>query len=255
MNRDLKALTIVVPTLDEADNIDPLITRIDQTMRKARLSYKLLFIDDHSSDGTLNRIKRYAKRLPVIARSKRGPRGKAQSIIEGIAATDTPLVCMIDADLQYSPEEIPAMVDLLVKNRADVVLSTRKDHKTGPMRRLTSKAFNFLFTRMLFGIDYDTQSGLKVFRKNILNRMKLEPTPWAFDLEFIVKALAMQKRILTHDINFEQRFSGKAKVSVIKTSLELAKSSLILRARVPRKKIKDAYERNVLFNSKTLRAS
>lgn len=242
------SVTVVVPTLNEQGNIEPLVRRIDASMRASPLDYCILFIDDNSSDKTLDIIVKLSNRFPIDYQLKRGERGKAQSIIQGFKAARTDYVCMIDADLQYPPEAIPSMTMKLINNQADVALSSRLEHDTGIIRKLTSKGFHAVFVKLLYGINYDTQSGLKVFKRSVLERMHLTPSPWSFDLEFIVQCLTHQKKIITHDIVFGARHSGYAKVNVISTSYELAKSSLSLRMRVSKKQIKRSYRNNVQFN-------
>lgn len=241
MNREL---TIVVPTLNEVGNVTLLTERIDTSMKKAGIPYSILFIDDHSSDGTVDKIDSLSRFFPVSYQMKQGKRGKAQSIIQGFNSVRSRFICMIDADLQYPPEDISKMVDKLIDNDADVALSQRQDSDAGFVRNVMSKTFNFVFVRSLFGIDYDTQSGLKVFKQSIYDGMDLTPSQWSFDLEFIVAALQKRSRILTHDIKFGERNSGEAKVDVIKSSFELAKSSVLLRMRVSGKRIRQAYNMN-----------
>ena len=183
---------------------------------------------------------------------KLGNRGKAFSILEGISRSKAGVVCMIDADLQYPPEEIVPMARLLFDNDADVILSNRQVQGTSPLRRLATKVYNLVFARLLFGIDYDTQSGLKVFRKEIFEDVELNPSPWSFDLEFILQCLMREYRILTHDISFGQRHSGEAKLKVVRATFELAKASIQLRSRVPRRRIRSAYQANVRFDSQTV---
>ena len=240
-NRDL---TIVVPTLNEVGNVAMLTERIDSSMKKADIPYSILFIDDHSSDGTVAEINSLSRFFPVSYQMKRGERGKAQSIIQGFNSVKSRFICMIDADLQYPPEDISKMVNKLIDNNADVALSQRNDSDAGLIRNIMSNTFNFVFVRSLFGINYDTQSGLKVFKKSIYDGMNLRPSQWSFDLEFIVAALQKRSKILTHDIKFAERNSGDAKVDVIKSSIELAKSSVLLRMRVSGKKIREAYNIN-----------
>ena len=167
-----------------------------------------------------------------------------RSVIQGFNAARSNFICMIDADLQYPPEDIPKMVNKLIDNNADVALSQRNDSDAGFLRNLMSGVFNFVFVRSLFGINYDTQSGLKVFKQSTYNGMDLKPSQWSFDLEFIVAALQKRSRILTHDIKFGERTSGEAKVDVLKSSFELAKSSIMLRMRVSGKNIREAYNMN-----------
>ncbi len=238
INRDL---TIVVPTLNEAGNVAPLTARIDDSMKQAGIPYSILFIDDHSSDSTVETINSLSRFFPVSSQMKQGKRGKAQSIIQGFDSVRSRFMCMIDADLQYPPEAIPVMIDKLIKNNADVALSQRHNSEAGFLRNMMSRVFNFVFVRSLFGIDYDTQSGLKVLKKSTYNGMNLTPSQWSFDLEFIVAALQKRSHILTHDIKFSERNSGEAKVSVIMSSIELAKSSIQLRTRVSGRKIRESY--------------
>lgn len=241
----MRDITIVVPTLNEVDNVTPLTERIDKSMVIANIPYNILFIDDNSTDGTIEKIKSLVKRYPVSMELKRGKRGKAQSVIQGFNAAKTRLICMIDADLQYPPEDIPKMIEKLTRNNADVALSRRLDAKAGFVRNFVSKSFNLLFIQALFGIKYDTQSGLKVFKKSVYTNMSIRPSQWSFDLEFIVNCLLGSARILTHDIQFAGRTSGDAKVNVFKTSVELAKSSVLLRTRVSGRKVKEAYNANI----------
>lgn len=241
-NRDL---TIVVPTLNEVGNVAPLTKRIDSSMREAGIPYSILFIDDHSSDGTVDEINSLSRFFPVSYQMKKGERGKAQSIIQGFDSVRSRFICMIDADLQYPPEDISKMVDKLIDNDADVALSQRHDSDAGIIRNLMSNVFNFVFVRSLFGINYDTQSGLKVFKNSTYSGMELRPSQWSFDLEFIVAALQKRSKILTHDIKFGERNSGEAKVDVIKSSFELAKSSVLLRMRVSGKRVREAYNLNI----------
>lgn len=238
-------ITIVVPTLNEVDNVEPLVRRIDTSMTRACIPYDILFVDDHSKDGTVEKIRSLEGEFPVSLQMKKGQRGKAQSVMQGFDSAEAGFVCMIDADLQYPPEAIPRMVDKLVENNADVALTHRNKSGAGTLRNMMTKMFNLVFVRSLFGINYDTQSGLKVFRRSTYDGMELRPSQWSFDLEFIVAALQKRSRILTHEIKFDKRNSGEAKVDVVRSSLELARSSLLLRMRVSRKRIREAYTNNV----------
>lgn len=247
MKADGNNVTIIVPTLNEVDNVTALTERIDKSMKLADISYKVLFIDDHSTDGTANKISLLSKKYPVYMQLKDGKQGKAQSVIQGFNSVTSRFAAMIDADLQYPPEAIPGMMQQLVNNNADVSLSERNNSDAGKLRNLMSSVFNFVFVQSLFGIKYDTQSGLKVFRQKVYTGMKLRPSPWAFDLEFIIAALQKRSKILTYNITFNKRISGEAKVNIIKSSLELAKSSILLRLRVPGAPIRDAYKNNMSY--------
>lgn len=238
----MEALSIVIPTLNEAGNIPLLLKRLIRTLRGYDIPYELIFVDDHSTDQTRPMLEAASRRLPVRVLAKKGPRGKAYSLLQGFQAARYDLVCMIDADLQYPPEAIPGMYQQLRKTEADVVLTKREDRQTSWFRKLSSSVYNLLFTRLLFGFNYDTQSGLKLFRKRVIQTITVKPTPWSFDLEFIVRALEQGYVLTSLPIRFDERHAGEAKVKVGKVAFELAKASLQVWRNSSPDKVKRGYE-------------
>lgn len=245
MTTPAPTLSIVVPALNEEGNVALLVKRIDASLQTAGISYEVLFIDDFSKDGTASAVRRLARHYPVAVAQKIGKRGKAFSILQGVAMVRGDLICMIDADLQYPPEAIAPMVRIITDKKADVVLSRRISKETSFLRQFISKGYNLVFAKMLFGIDFDTQSGLKVFRRRVFDGLELQPSQWSFDLEFIVQCLARQYRVLSYDIDFAERHSGKAKISAIASSFEVLLATLSLRARVSRRQIRQGYLRSM----------
>ncbi|GAC1386477.1 MAG: hypothetical protein NVS1B7_4720 [Candidatus Saccharimonadales bacterium] len=248
----MNSISIVVPTLNEQGNIAMLIDRITAIFKSTNIKYEIIFIDDHSSDGTTKTIEQYTTTDPVFCYKKIGPRGKAFSLLEGFEYARYENICMIDADLQYPPEAIIQMYNIMESTMSDVVLTERKHAHTSFIRRLSSKIFNLLFIRLLFGFKYDSQSGLKLFKKRVIETINLTPTPWSFDLEFIVRSLQNNFKIINYKIDFAERFAGEAKVKIIKVTYELAKASLKLRFRTPPRRIKHAYKMNLRFVEKSL---
>ncbi len=241
-----QGVSVIIPVLNEVGNIQPLILRIDSTLRNLEIPYEILFIDDHSTDGTQKAIADIASKNPAVVQfEKQGKRGKAYSILEGVARSQHEIICMIDADLQYAPENIAPMLTLMEKMNSDVVITNRITHATGALRKLASFVFNYVFIKLLFGIEYDTQSGLKLFRKKVLENITVTPSPWSFDLEFIVRSLLKNYSIVSYDITFEARNSGDAKISMFKSSFELAKSSISLRFKVPALAVRKKYKNNI----------
>lgn len=248
MQQDQKtSISIVVPTLNEAGNIRSLVQRVSKVFSKSHIDYEIIFVDDHSSDKTKPIIKSLIKQFPVKFYEKIGRRGKAYSLLEGFDKAQYDNICMIDADLQYPPEAILPMLKLVHNHDVDLVVTERKDSETSKLRQLSSSVFNFIFTRLLFGINYDSQSGLKVFRKDILKKIRIHPTPWSFDLQFIVKSLENNFKILSYPIKFSERNAGIAKVKVLQVTAELAKASLSLKKDSSSSKVKRGYQRNLLF--------
>jgi glycosyltransferase XagB len=242
MNRP--AISIVVPAFNEAENLTPLIERVHQTCTYHDLTYELIIIDDRSTDHTLTLVQSLSRRYPLKSYSKQGPPGKATSLLEGFAKAKFALIAMIDADLQYPPENIPHMVSQLLLQKADIIVANRNERDESGFRTFVSQSFQAIFAKWLHQIEVDSQSGLKVFKKTVLKDLALSPKPWSFDLEFLIKARDAGHAISGHDIAFKERINGTSKVSVVQTSLEIGWEALKLKFRpsvVYRKKAGFAY--------------
>jgi len=240
-------ISIIIPTLNEAENLPRLMARIDKTMSDANISYEALLIDDNSKDNTVEVARNLEAYYPIRVQTKRGKRGKAFSLLEGFEAARHPLVAMIDADLQYPPEELAPMYELLNTSQADLIVTNRKQKKVSFIRQLSTKVFNTVFVRALFGVKFDTQSGLKLFRKRMLDSFTMKPSPWSFDLEFIVRAIENKYMIASHDIEFDERIHGETKVRLLNTTVELAKASVDLRWRTSQSRIREGLRANNSF--------
>lgn len=225
----MKDISIIVPVWNEAENIPSLVKRISKTCNKANLSYELIFIDDHSTDKTIELLADIQKGYPIFFYTKEGKQGKAFSLYEGFKKASAKILVMIDADLQYPPEVIPEMVAML-HDHVDIVVSERIHEQRSHMRKLLSKSYKFLFGKILFGLHTDVQSGLKVFKREIFEAIKTKPASgWTFDLEVLYKATYLGFKIANYPILFKDRKNGKSKVSIIKTTWEIGSNALLLR--------------------------
>ncbi len=215
---DMKKLDIIIPVLNEADNLQPLVTQIDKVLGAKKISYRLIIVDDHSSDGTSELIKKLSIKYPIIFKLKEGSRGKAYSILEGVSFAESEFVAMIDGDLQYSPSYIPELYEKAVSENLGVVVANRVKHKEGMLRKIGSKVVKFIACSLM-GQSVDFQSGLKIFKREVVNHLdKSNIKPWAFDIPLIHTALELGEKIGTVDITFEPRLHGKSKFNFM-TSL------------------------------------
>jgi len=221
-------LSIIVPTYNERANIKPLL----ETIRAGSggRDYEVIVVDDHSDDGTWEELTQEQANYPLKIFRKTGKKGKAYSLIEGFEKARGEVIAYIDADLQYPPEEIFPMVDKL--EEADVVVANRKVYEDSAHRKLASRIFRTIFGKILFGIPHDTQSGLKVFRKEVLETVKFGPkSAWSYDLEFLTRAHQAGFKIEAHDILFKKRQFGVSKLNSLSAAWELIINALSLRLR------------------------
>lgn len=223
----MKKITIVIPTFNERRNVNDLSHRLVDSLEQAGLQYELLFVDDHSNDGTPEYLNSLTNQFPIKVLSKQGKKGKAFSLLEGFQKADGEVIAMIDADQQYPPESIPEMVKKL--DEFDIVVANRKNRHVSTTRNYLSQLYTFIFGKMLLGLSVDVQSGLKVFNKQVMHNLRLNPTPWGFDYEFLYKAKRMRWQIGQVDTVFNERLYGTSNVNYMLTGLELAYGAIKLR--------------------------
>jgi dolichol-phosphate mannosyltransferase len=117
-------LTIVVPTLNERDNITPLVASLDAALPK--VNWELMFVDDDSTDDTVKHIRALALVDPRVRCIQRiGRRGLSTACIEGVLACSAPFVAIMDADLQHDEALLPRMLEILQNENIDLVIGSR----------------------------------------------------------------------------------------------------------------------------------
>ena len=223
-----RRLSVIIPTLNERGNIEPLVTRLAQALNGSGVTWEAIFIDDHSTDGTFQQLERMVQAgFPIHPYLKVGKRGKAYSLLEGFARAKYDAVAILDADLQCPPEAIGSMFEHL-SNGVDVVVANRQNTFGNPYRRLASWIFQEVFAHRLNGLQVDSQSGLKLFRRQVLESVTLSPSPWTFDMEFLLKAQLAGYAIRGCAVDFSERTSGKSKINLWNASIEIVWNALSL---------------------------
>jgi dolichyl-phosphate beta-glucosyltransferase len=184
--------SIIVPAYNEAGRIKPFLKDL-YIFSKTWKNYELLFVDDGSTDNTLEILKDFAsknKKTRIV--SYKPNKGKAFAVKKGVEASKGRKVIFIDADGSISPKEIPGMVSKL--DSFDVVVGSRakKESKVQAvwLRKFTGFLFNN-YVNLLFNIRIDdVLCGFKGFKRKIaLDLFKdLKSAGWIFDVELFYKA-------------------------------------------------------------------
>jgi phenylacetate-CoA ligase len=164
-------LSVIAPCYNEELNIPELTRRVLNTFDRGGLSGELVLVDDGSSDGTRVVIERLAAEHPdrVIGRFHPTNLGMAHAWKSGVAAARAPLVAVIDADLQYQPEDLLRLHRELLDHSVDVVQGWRSavGRERGARYHL-SRGFNFLLNKA-FGMDLqDNKSGFVICAKEVM---------------------------------------------------------------------------------------
>src|SRR5260370_38658907 len=117
-------LTVVLPTFNERDNVEPLIERLEEVL--AGVEWEAIFVDDDSQDGTAEHVRAVGRHQPSIRCLQRlGRRGLSTACIEGVLASSAPFIAVMDADLQHDETLLPRMLAALKAETLDIVIGSR----------------------------------------------------------------------------------------------------------------------------------
>ena len=137
-------VSIIVPTLNEEENIDLLLQRIFHAMLPVGVTFEILVVDGNSGDNTCSRVSAWGATHPVRLVCLESNLGLASAVMAGALEAAYEFVVVMDADLSHPPEKIPALLTPLLETRCDVVIGSRYvDGGATPdwpfIRKLTSK--------------------------------------------------------------------------------------------------------------------
>lgn len=166
-------ISIVIPLLNEEESLQELHNWIVNVMKTHRLSYQIIFVDDGSTDGSWEVIKALAQKDDCVS----GVRflknyGKSQALNIGFKQAKGDVVITMDADLQDSPDEIPALYQMIVEEGYDLVSGWKKKRYDSKIaKNLPSKLFNWA-ARKTSGLHlHDFNCGLKAYRAEVVKNI------------------------------------------------------------------------------------
>lgn len=167
-------ISVVVPLYNEEESLPELLAWIDRVAAAHVFTYEAILVDDGSSDGSWAVVERLAAQYPTL-RGIRFSRnyGKSAALYCGFAAARGEVVITMDADLQDSPEEIPALRRMILEEGYDLVSGWKKKRHDPIGKRWPSKFFNWT-ARAATGIRlHDFNCGLKAYRRKVVKSIEV----------------------------------------------------------------------------------
>jgi len=167
-------LSIVIPLYNEAESLPELYERIADVMTREGFSYEILFVSDGSTDNSWQVIQNLQQRSPAVKGIKfRRNYGKSPALHCGFQRAKGDIVITMDADLQDSPEEIPAMVRMIRRDGFELVSGWKRVRYDPLSKTLPTKLFNAT-ARAVSGIRlHDFNCGLKAYRREVVKSIEI----------------------------------------------------------------------------------
>lgn len=207
MNTKAQKLSLVIPIYNEEDHLSRLLQFLDQL--QFVLPKELVFIDDKSSDRSLEIIRGYPFQSEHVIIAKEKNSGKGAALREGIARATGDIIGVQDADFEYDPNDIHAILDVFLKNNTDVVFGSRFKKNAIQVHRTFHYLINRVLTIMsniLSGLYLtDMETCYKFFKRDIIQNVNLESNRFGFEPEVTAKIARLKIRICEVPISYYPR--------------------------------------------------
>jgi glycosyltransferase involved in cell wall biosynthesis len=209
----LKCLSVVMPALNEGSTIADVVSKV----LIVPYLLELVIVDDCSTDNTPEIVREMASREPRIVLLRHNKTlGKTQALKTGLAVTKGAIVIVQDADLEYDPDEIPSVIEPILKGHADVVFSSRfLTKKTARVlyfsHYLANKCLTFLSNCSTNLNMSDIESGYKAFRGDIIRNMVIISRGFGFEVETVAKVAKLKCAIYEVPISYYGRTYAEGK--------------------------------------------
>ncbi|MDH5576384.1 MAG: glycosyltransferase family 2 protein [Nitrospirota bacterium] len=250
-SQNFQLVTVVMPVYNERKTIEAIIGRV----QKVEIPKEVIIVDDGSTDGTREWLyeqfgqasideeeggKKFcdvlADRTHVRVLTHLKNKGKGAALKTGFQHARGEIVIVQDADLEYSPEEYPRLLEPLITDQADVVYGSRflgaSEGKWPLISHLGNKIFTAL-TNAATGLSLtDVWTGYKVFKKEVLEDITLEESRFEMELELTLKVAQRNWRVMEVPISYTPRSKAEGKkirwrdgIQSIKTLFRYRKAS------------------------------
>jgi dolichol-phosphate mannosyltransferase len=220
MTTEAAPIWLIVPTYNEAPNIEPLVGAVRKVLPASR---RILIVDDSSPDGTgeiADRLAAQLEEVEVLHRPRKEGLGPAYLAgFREALAQGAELVLQMDADFSHDPAYVPRLLD--ASHNADLVLGSRYMPgggvtEWGPTRRLVSRGGS-AYARMVLGVQVrDLTGGFKCWRREALEAIDLDSVDsrgYAFQIEMTYRAIRAGMRVVEVPIVFRERRVGASKMT------------------------------------------
>ncbi len=203
-------LSVVMPVYNERNTLEEIVGRV----LAVPLRVELVAVDDASSDGSREILERLAAERGFRVFRQERNQGKGAAVRRGIAEATGDIIVVQDADLEYSPEEYPELIELIVKGKADAVFGSRfiGRHRCHLFTHYLANLFLNLVTNVLYNTTMtDMETCFKAVRAELLKSLDLRSNRFGIEPEITAKLFKRGARVYEVPITYEGRDYSEGK--------------------------------------------
>ncbi|MCG6924281.1 MAG: glycosyltransferase family 2 protein [Acidobacteria bacterium] len=203
-------LTVVMPVFNERSTVEEIVDRV----LAVPVRIELIAVDDASTDGSVEILEKLSREKGFRLLRQERNQGKGAAVRRGIEAATGDVIVVQDADLEYSPEEYPDLLDLIAKGKADAVFGSRfiGRHRCHLFTHYLANLFLNLVTNVLYNTTMtDMETCFKAVRSDVLKDLALKSDRFGIEPEITAKLFKRGARVYEVPITYEGRDYSEGK--------------------------------------------
>lgn len=217
MTSKVEMVSVVIPTLNEAGNIEEAIETIHKDLVYPK---EIIVVDGNSTDGTIEKVKD-TKLCRLIIEPRRG---YGLALMTGMKNAKGNIIIMVDGDGTYEFRHMNRMIEKMLEKDADMVLATRMydpNKAMGLMNFIGNKVITFFYDFVFSQFLSDTQSGFRAISREAINNVKLKEGDMAYATEMLIQFAKAGYSMVEVPTTYKARKYGKPKLRRFKSGIEI----------------------------------
>jgi glycosyltransferase involved in cell wall biosynthesis len=202
-------LSIIMPVYNEENTIDEIISKI-KNVELHNIDREIIIVDDHSCDGTLEKLNTYCRDREIKIYRHENNMGKGAALRTGIKKASGDIIIIQDADMEYDPSEYNKLIKPIVEDKADVVYGSRfrnsEEMCVSRFWHTTGNKFLTLISNIFSDLNLsDMETCYKVFKRKVMDAIEIEENRFGFEPEITAKIAKKNLRIYEVGISYNGR--------------------------------------------------
>ncbi len=203
----MNKVSIIIPVFNEKDTLELLLEKVERA-NFSGLQKEIILVDDFSTDGTRDILKRLEHKYMVFFHDKN--QGKGAAIRTAVKHASGDIVVIQDADLEYLPDDYDKLLPLIINNQADVVYGSRfknqNNSKNFILKNKLANLFLTMLTNLLYGAEItDMETCYKAFKSEFIRGINIKSNRFDFEPEITAKILKKKAKLVEVPISYNGR--------------------------------------------------